>query len=78
VREAKRARRHELAQRLASAGPSARFGEGLRMSAAGAEADDVRALRAEHARLVAEDEDDWVRMTIYEVGRADAQPRSRR
>jgi hypothetical protein len=48
------------------------------MSAAGSEADDVRALRAEHARLVAEDEDDWVRMTIYEVGRADAQPRSGR
>jgi hypothetical protein len=63
VREAKRARKQELDQLLA--GKSARFGEGLRMSAAD---DDGarRQLRRERDRLAGESADDWVRLVLYE------------
>lgn len=57
VREAKRALKVEL--ELAAAGKSARFGEGLRMSALGSS-------DASRARLSHETEEDWVQLEIFE------------
>jgi hypothetical protein len=65
VREAKRARLAELDQRLA--GSNARHGEGLRMSSIETDPQALRVLQKERDRLAAEPEDDWVRMTIFEV-----------
>lgn len=64
VREAKRARKQELDTLLA--GKSARFGETLRMSAAEPASEELRRLRRERDQLAGEEEDDWVRMVIYE------------
>src|ERR1700733_14068785 len=62
VREAKRARKVELD--LAIAGKSARFGEGLRMSAAEspvlAEGARLVAMTKERDKLAHESEEDWV------------------
>ncbi|KAL1728818.1 Alpha/Beta hydrolase protein [Schizophyllum commune] len=70
VREAKRARKVELD--LALSGKSARFGESLRMSDAGAAnrdgaamKHDVAAMKRERAKLAAETEDDWVQMVLF-------------
>ncbi|KAG5648594.1 hypothetical protein DXG03_003205 [Asterophora parasitica] len=65
LREAKRARKHELEQALS--GKSARFGEGLRMSNIDA-AHDVKMLammKKERDRLARETEDDWVQMVLF-------------
>ena len=65
VREAKRARKMELD--LLLSGKSARFGEGLRMSAAqvNTEGKSPAELRAERDKLAEEDESDWVQMVLF-------------
>jgi hypothetical protein len=67
VREAKRARRAELD--LVLSGKSARFGEGLRMSAkdsgGGVDGAKMSALRKERERLGREGEEDWVQMVLF-------------
>lgn len=67
VREAKRARKAELD--LAIAGKSARFGEGLRMSAAEppipVEGARLVAMTKERDKLAHESEEDWVQMVLF-------------
>ncbi|KAF5380497.1 hypothetical protein D9615_004574 [Tricholomella constricta] len=65
VREAKRARKHELA--LAISGKSARFGEGLRMSHIDAplDAKALAMMKKERDKLGKETEDDWVQMVLF-------------
>ncbi|KAJ2922205.1 hypothetical protein H1R20_g14895, partial [Candolleomyces eurysporus] len=65
VREAKRARKMELD--LLLSGKSARFGEGLRMSAAqvNTEGKSPAELRAERDKLAGENESDWVQMVLF-------------
>jgi hypothetical protein len=64
VREAKRARKTELD--LAIAGKSARFGEGLRMSAAEpVDGAHLAAMKKERDQLAHETEEDWVQMVLF-------------
>ncbi|KAF9231934.1 Alpha/Beta hydrolase protein [Melanogaster broomeanus] len=66
VREAKRARKAELD--LSLAGRSAKYGEGLRMSAdldASSPDSDVANMIAERDELARETEDDWVQMVLF-------------
>lgn len=65
VREAKRARKHEL--ELAISGKSARFGESLRMSGIEASPDgkSMAAMKKEREKLARETEDDWVQMVLF-------------
>lgn len=65
VREAKRARKMELD--LLLSGKSARFGEGLRMSAAkvNVEGKSPAELKAERDKLAEESESDWVQMVLF-------------
>ncbi|RDB25294.1 Hormone-sensitive lipase [Hypsizygus marmoreus] len=65
VREAKRARKHEL--ELAISGKSARFGENLRMSGIDASlgGGSIAAMKKERDKLVKETEDDWVQMVLF-------------
>jgi len=68
VREAKRARKIELD--LAISGKSARFGESLRMSSAGANGNgeapvDIAALKRERDRLYRQSEEDRVQLVIW-------------
>lgn len=69
IREAKRARKVELD--LAIAGKSARFGEGLRMSAATSdpstplEGARLAAMKKERDHLARQTEEDWVQMVLF-------------
>jgi hypothetical protein len=65
IREAKRARKHEL--ELAVAGQSAKFGEALRMSASAAPGTEeaLRQMARELDKLKEESEEVWVQMQIY-------------
>ncbi|KAF8070622.1 Alpha/Beta hydrolase protein [Lyophyllum atratum] len=65
IREAKRARKHEL--ELAISGKSARFGEGLRMSSIDAPFNGrtLAMMKKERDKLAKETEDDWVQMVLF-------------